>query len=176
MKISIKYGIISGIIISAWIIGGNYFEWYQTGFAKAWLFLVYIFQIILLYLGIKETKVKKYSGRMSYVSALLSGLVITLVLATIYSLANYLYFRFGNSNILNFALSENNRILTEMKKTEDIAKRSKMITDAFSPGNQASSAFTEKLIIGIVFTFIFAMILRKRDEPVIMEEKNTKNN
>ncbi|HXA02636.1 MAG TPA: DUF4199 domain-containing protein [Cytophagaceae bacterium] len=170
MKISIIYGIISGIIISAWIIGGNYFEWYQTGFAKVWLLLVYVFQIVLLYIGIKETKMKKYLGRISYVSALLSGLVITTVLAAIYSLANYLYFKFGNNDILNFALSENKRFLTEMKKTEDIVQSTNMIIEAFSPGSQASSAFTEKLIIGIVFTFIFAMILRKRDEQVIIEE------
>jgi len=169
MKISIKYGIISGIIISAWIIGGNYFEWYQTGFAKFWLFLVYLFQIVLLYLGIKETKMKKYLGRMSYASALLSGLIITLVLAIIYSLANYLYFKFGGNNMINFALSENKRYLIEMKKPEDLVLSTKMITEAFRPGSQAGSAFTEKLIIGIVFTFIFAMILRKRDEPVIME-------
>jgi Na+/H+-dicarboxylate symporter len=169
MKISLKYGIISGIIISAWIIGGNYFEWYQTTFARLWLLLVYVFQIVLLYLGMKETKVKKYLGRMSYASALLSGLIITLSLAVIYSLANYLYFKFGDNHIINFALSENKRFLTEMKRPEDIIQSSKMIAEAFSPGGQAGSAFTEKLIAGIVFTFIFAMILRKRDEPVIFE-------
>src|ERR1700751_5722676 len=111
MKICIKYGIISGIIISAWIITGNYFEWYQTAFAKVWLIIAYVFQIALLYIGIKETKVKIYSGQISYASALLSGLVITMVTAIIYSLANYLYFKFGNNDMMNFALSENKRFL-----------------------------------------------------------------
>jgi Protein of unknown function (DUF4199) len=166
MKISIKFGIISGIIISAWIIGGNYFEWYRTGFAQVWLILVYIFQIGLLFMGIKETKEKKYAGNMSYASALLSGLIITTALALIYSATTYLYFRFANDSMVNFALSENKRYLTELKKPELIAQSSKMIVEAFSPGSQAGSAFIEKLIVGIVFTFIFAMILRKRNEQV----------
>jgi uncharacterized membrane protein len=130
---------------------------------------VYLFQVVLLYLGIRETKIKKYLGRLSYPSALLSGLTITLILAIIYSLANYLYFKAGGSDMVNFALSENKRFLTEMKKTEEIAQSNKVIIDAFSAGSQAWSAFMEKLVVGIVFTFIFAMVLRKRDEPVVMK-------
>jgi hypothetical protein len=169
MKISVFYGLISGIIISAWIVCGLYFKWYETGFAKPWNWLSYIIQVIFLYYGIKETKIKKYLGRISYPSALLSGLAITITLAIIYSLANYLYYYFGNSDVMNFALMQNEKYLTEIQKTEMIAENTKIIIDAFSPGSQAKSAFTEKLILGIVFTFIFAMILRKKDEPVIME-------
>jgi hypothetical protein len=169
MKISIKYGALSGIIISAWIVCGLYFKWYETGFASPWNWLSYIIQIIFLYFGMKETKVKEYLGKMSYPSALLSGLTITLTLALIYSLANYLYYYFGNNDVMNFALMQNEKYLTQIHKTEMIAENSKVIVDAFRPGSQAKSAFTEKLVLGVVFTFIFAMIHRKKDEPLVMD-------
>ncbi|MFL5730349.1 MAG: DUF4199 domain-containing protein [Cytophagaceae bacterium] len=167
MKISITYGILSGIIISAWIICGLTFQWYETGFAKPWNWLSYIIQVGFLYFGMQEAKVKKYEGQMSYPSALLEGFIITLTLAVIYSLANYLYYYFaGNADIVNYALRESEKYLKEIKRPEEILPNSKVITEAFTPGNQAVSAFKDKLITGIIFITIFAMILRKRGETV----------
>jgi hypothetical protein len=166
MKISITNGIITGIILSAWLMAWYYFEWYQSNFSYPLIYINYPIQIFWLYWGIRETKVKNYSGEISYPSALLSGLTITLTVALIYSLANYLYFKFAGGDFVNFAIGQS---IVNIKNPQDIIKESMRIKEIINPASQATDGFLDKFIPGIVFTFIFAMVLRKKSEPVIMK-------
>jgi hypothetical protein len=164
MKIPITYGIVCGLIISIWIVAGYYFQWYTTGFANFWLLLAYLIQIIGLFLGLKVYKDKKFQGGISYVTALYAGLIITFFLTIIYSFSTFIYFNNSGNEILNFALTESEKALIQMKKPlSEINENVKLLKESFTPSNQAKSAFIEKFIIGLFFSLVFATILRKRD-------------
>jgi hypothetical protein len=166
MKISISYGIITGIILSVWLMTWYYFEWYQSSFSYPLIYINYPIQMVWLYWGIRETRIKKYSGEISYPSALLSGLIISLTVALIYSLANYLYFKFAGGDFVSFAISQS---IVNIKNPQEVIKESMRIKEMINPASQALDGFLDKLIPGIVFTFIFSMVLRKKSEPVIMK-------
>jgi hypothetical protein len=164
MKIPIIYGIVSGFMISLWILAGYYFRWYALGFASYWLLSSYLIQIVTLFLGIKAFKDKKYEGEISYINALWGGLIITFFLTTIYSVTTFIYFSNSGNEILDYAITESTKALTELKKPLSEINETKIkITDALTPSNQLKSAFIEKFIIGLFFSLVFATILRKRN-------------
>jgi hypothetical protein len=166
MKTSITYGIITGIILSAWLMVWYYFKWYQSSFSYPLIYINYPIQIVWLYWGMRETNIKEYAGEISYPSALLSGLTISLTVALIYSLANYLYFKFAGADFVSFAISQS---IANIKNPQEIIKESMRIKEIINPTSQALDGFLDKLIPGIVFTFIFSMIFRKKSEPLIMK-------
>jgi hypothetical protein len=168
MRIPIIYGIITSILISIWMLAGYYFKWYAIDFRNLWLLIPNLIQIASLFLGIKIFKDKKFNGEISYLNSLYSGLVMTFIIAIVYTIFTFIYFNNSGDEMLNFYLAENKRILTEMKSPlTEINKNSKIITDTLAPSNQAKSAFIEKFIIGLFFSLVFATILRKRNnEPV----------
>jgi hypothetical protein len=165
MKIPIIYGIVTGVLISGWILAGYYLQWYNTGFHQYWLALPYFIQVVCLFMGIKVCKDRTHHGQISYVNALWAGLVITSILTIIYSLMTFIYMESHGNEVLSFVLNKNKTIMTEMKKPlSEINETSKLIKETFTPSNQAKSAFIEKFIIGLFFSLVFATILRKRDQ------------
>lgn len=164
MRIPIIYGIVSGLIISLWILTGYYFKWYALGFSSFWLLSSYLIQIISLFLGIKAFKDKIYHREISYINALWGGLVITFILTVIYSLTTFLYFNNSGNDLLNYALTESSKALKEQNiPLAEINENKKRIEDALTPLNQLKSAFVEKSIVGVFFSLVFATILRKRN-------------
>jgi hypothetical protein len=164
MKIPVVYGIVSGLLISTWILAGYYLKWYTTNFDHYWLALPYFIQIVCLFMGIKVCKDRTYHGQISYGKALLAGLVITSILTIISSTTIYIYFEKYGNEVLNYSLNKNRMIMTEMKKPlAEINETAKLIKEAFDPLNVAKSDI-QKFIIGLFFSLVFASILRKRDQ------------
>jgi hypothetical protein len=120
-----------------------------------------------LYFGIRERKVKQYQGQISYKNASLTGFLITLYAAILFPVATYFFYPYGNENYVKDFLATTTIKLKEQKIPEkDIQSRLKE-ADAYlrQPTSIARAAFYNTLIFGVIFSLIFASILRRREQP-----------
>src|SRR4051812_18391721 len=100
MNSSFKWGLLTGLLVSVWLIGG--FSLFVALFGKTphstlralTGSLGFIILFMGIFYGMKTEKAKIRSSRFTYFNAFLSGLIVTIVVAVIVSLASFLYVKY----------------------------------------------------------------------------------
>jgi hypothetical protein len=165
-ELILKYGIAGGIIISApmFIIVPNIDS---IGFdrGETILFTTMIISFLAVYLGIGANR-KRLGGNIGFRDSFTSGLLISVVISTIY-IASYMLIFYklepGFIDKLNaFAISQ-------MKTAHYSQKEIDAYTAGTAKGKDdnlfviAAMAFIKPLTFGLFFTLSSSLILRKKD-------------
>src|SRR6185312_529731 len=107
MKIYLKYGLISGLILSGWITIGYLFHWYKTGFLLSWTIAGLAIQALLVFAAIREERARIYNGEIPYIRALGTGVFMSIIAGIIYAAGNFILFTLWDySDLQQFVLEQ----------------------------------------------------------------------
>ncbi|NNC33306.1 MAG: DUF4199 domain-containing protein [Croceitalea sp.] len=151
----IKWGVIFSIVAILWMVLEKVLGWHDTHIDKHPIYtnLFAIPAIIMVVLALREKRDKDFGGKMTWVQGFVSGLIITVVIAILTPLGQYITHEFITpdyfQNAINYAV-ENNKM-----SVEDASKwfnfESYMIQSIFG-------AF----IMGIMTSAIVALFVKKK--------------
>ncbi len=163
MKVIIKYS----LALTAALIGWDFlFYNYLWKIGSALLSILPSFLItgLFIYTAIRELKIKKYGGEITYMDASLSGFFITACTAIMYYSATYMVFPYGNIIfkdeyiVLAKEKMEQDPVMTEESKLETL----KNIETGLTPSYMAQSNLKNVIIYGIIISLLSASIQRKK--------------
>lgn len=170
-KIILTNGLISGIIVSAFMVYGTLSCYNNPDFEPnmvlgyAGMLLAFIF----VFIGIKQFRDKINNGAISFGKAFLVGLYISLIASTIYVavwLVEYYVFipdfmEKYTASLLKTA-QQNGAGLTELEQQKtEMAFYSNLYKN---PIGVILLSYAEILPIGLLFTLISALILKKKEK------------
>ena len=163
MKVIIKYS----LALTAALIGWNFlFYNYLWKIGSALLSLLPSILIIglFIYTAIREIKIKKYGGEITYKDASLNGLAIMLCTAIIYSVVFYFIFPFGNPAFKEEFLAQALGILQNNPSfpKEEISSNMEKYAYNLHPLIMAQSEFVSVLIFGTIASLLSASIQRRK--------------
>jgi len=168
-KISITYGIISGIIVSLWLVvsamvGKNDFM-IKYGMIVGFTSMIIAFAFI--FVAISKYRDNYLDGQISFAQALKIGMLLTLVASTIYVITWMIEFHFFIPDFMDKMTSaqiQNWKAegMPEAELQENILDIEKWKALYKSPVMVALLTYTEILPLGFVISLLAAFILRKK--------------
>jgi len=165
MKITIKYGITTAIIIIILMLIEYMMEWDKSLLMRNVGFLSLVILAVGVYYGIKSKRDNEHFGYIDYSDALWSGLVISLWVGTITGIFSYFYSKYINPDLANAIIKERQELMFKMNiNPEKIAKRILWLKKEYSPKGQMISSFGASVILGFAFSLIFSVFLHRKIE------------
>lgn len=166
MKIAFKYGVVIGLALAGWDIWTNEYL-YNTLVGRA----PFIFQLAILllglFIGIWEFKKIKYNNKITFGAASMSGIQITVVAALMFSITTFVYYQNATYRFDEYSIRETLKVAKEKNASpaewKQINEMVKLTRDAENPGNKAKGALLVTSILGLLFSLIFAAILRNTE-------------
>jgi|SRR5215510_6304309 len=181
-KIVLTFGLISGAIISALMFATVPFM-HQIGMNKGMIigYTTMVLAFLLVFFGIRSYRENVGEGRISFGRALGVGLLIMLITCACYVLTwEIIYFNFMPDFAEKYAafVIEDARAHgatpAELdKQMEDLRKFREMYNNIFF---NVGMTFLEPLPVGLVMTFISALILRRRGKDLHDGQDEVKGN
>lgn len=171
MKIAFKYGVVIGLGLAGWDILTNEYL-YNTLLGRA----PFIFQLVILltglFVGIWDYKKSVFGNKITFGNASVSGIKIAVVAALVFSMASFLYYQKAAYRFDEYSIRETLRVAKEKNATpKDMKQINEMVAmtkAAENPANKAKGAMLVTSILGLLFSLIFAAILRNA-EPKPLE-------
>lgn len=166
MKVAFKYGIAIGIALAGWDIWTNEYL-YSTLMGR----IPFIFQLSILllglFLGIWEDKKNQYANKITFGYATISGIKIAAIAALVFSMSSFIYYQKASYRFDEYSIRETLKVAKEKNASPDEMKKiNEMITltrAAENPSNKAKGALLVTAILGLLFSLIFAAILRNTE-------------
>ncbi|MFK7953217.1 MAG: DUF4199 domain-containing protein [Ekhidna sp.] len=167
MKVALKYGLISGLlIVSTWFIG-YYLAEGNPDFGGGELvgYAIMLLALTAVFMGIKS--IRDEQGTLSFKEGFFNGLGITLVASIIYVIGWMIYVpnfapdfadKYGDSQIELVKELE----ISEEEKEKQIDEINSTIETYKKPHVMAAMTFAEIFPIGLIVTLISAMILKRK--------------
>ena len=174
-NIVIKYGLISGAIVSA-LMGINIFMCTRNPDLDHSMVLGYALMILslsLIFVGVKTFRDKHNGGAISFGKAFLIGLYISLIASTIYVAVWAVEYKYAYPDFME---QYSAHVIKNMKATgkpqakidEQVAEM-KMYSDMYkNPIYFSLFTYAEILPVGLVVSLISALILRKRSTGTVV--------
>lgn len=164
MKTSLKYGIIGAGALA--LLDYLFYNYLYKSLGAQVSFVQMGIIGLTVFFCIRELKVKKYGGEISYKDASIGGFVMVIITSLLYAAIVFFGFPYGNENFANESLVMLKEYLFEQGKNPlEIQAEIKKYQIGFQPKFMAMSALFGTLIIGIIFSLIFASWHRKRMKP-----------
>lgn len=167
LKIALKYGSISGLLIaSTWFIGyylsdGNP----DFGGGEVIGYTIMLLALTAIFMGIKS--IRDEQGTLSFKEGFFNGLGITLVASIIYVIGWMIYVpnfapdfadKYGDSQIELVKDLE----ISEEEKEKQIDEINSSIATYKQPHVMAAMTFAEIFPVGLIVTLISALILKRK--------------
>jgi hypothetical protein len=165
----IVFGLISGFIVSAWMVGGV--AWcYSSGNFEGNMLLGYASMILafsLVFVGVKNYRDKYNSGIISFGKAFRVGLYITLVASTMYVLVWLVdYYVFIPDFMDKYSAHVISRALNSGARADEIAAKTKEINSMkemySTPLMVVLLTYMEIFPVGLIISVITALILKRK--------------
>jgi hypothetical protein len=168
MSISIKnalnYGSIAGIVgfflfLAIYIMGANPLA--------GWSWILFWIPIVFVSLAIKKERDHNLNGFISYGQGFLSGLIVSLIYASLYAILVYFFLMFVDSTLIDQVKQQ---AMEGFDKAAEIFGEEiydKMV-EQLEQTNAGTLAFGElfwKSVWGIIVTLVLAAILKKSPSP-----------
>ena len=117
--IELKWAVIFTIAILLWILFEKTLGWYEEGIAdQYWLALLFApFAMLIYLLALREKRRRVYNGKMTWLQGFVSGVILTIFIALISPLAQYITY--------NFITLEYFNTVTDHSVTVDLMHRTK---------------------------------------------------
>lgn len=165
-KIALKYGILIVVFIFLWGVLEYLAGLRADAFAfhpVATLFSLVI-PLIFLYMGMREAQ-KKYTGAFTYGQAFKTGLFISLLVAILYPLGQWLY-----QALFAPEFFESMQAFTEAKQLAEgvdpvVARRLGPDDGGFSLSSYLLRSFLGALVAGLIMSAMLALFVRDKTLP-----------
>lgn len=153
--IEFKWAIIFTIAILCWMLLEKTMGWHEEGIVdRSWFTLFFIPFAILLYLSpMREKRRRVYNRKMTWMQAFVSGLILTVFIALLSPLAQYVTHNYFTPEYFN-TVSENsvtNNLMTQTKAN-----------DIFKISNYIWQSFFGAMGLGIATSAIAAFFVKKK--------------
>lgn len=153
--IEIKWGIIFTIVALLWMFLEKQLGWHDELIAKQAIYTNFfgIIAIIVYVLAIRDKKKNFYQGDMTWTQGFISGMVVSVVVAILSPLAQYISLEVISPeyfpNVIDYAV-ENGKMTRENAEAY------------FNLKSYIIQSFFFSLVVGIVTSAIIALFLRSR--------------
>lgn len=153
--IEIKWAVIFTIAILCWMLLEKTMGWHEEKIAdNVWFTLFFVpFAVLLYLLALREKRRRVYDRKMTWMQAFVSGIILTVFIALLSPLAQYITHNYITSEYFNSVI--------EYSVTNDLMTRSKA-NEFFNINNYMWQSFFGALGFGTVLTIFVAFFVRKR--------------
>ncbi len=173
MKLEVKFGLITGIGICIWVL----LE-YALGFHNENLemgkysgYFSSIIPVTALFIAIKTRRDKINDHTLTLREGVGTGFIISLITAVITTIFFYIYNHYINPGWMDMALEyETKSLLASGMSKADIEKRMVEYNEMRSDLAQAAYMFFSTMLMGLIFSLIISLILRKRKPHLSIPE------
>ncbi len=153
--IELKWAVIFTITILSWMLLEKTLGWHEEKIADhQWLTLLFApFAIFMYLLEMREKRRRVYGGKMTWMQGFLSGVILSVFVALLSPLAQYITHEFITPKYFNNVIeySVTNDLMTRTKANEFFNINSYMWQSAFGA-----------LVFGIATAAIVAIFVRKK--------------
>lgn len=163
------FGTISGLISVLWFLIAMSFLSFDThmelgmvlGYAS--MFIANIFLVV----GVKNYRDKYNGGVITFGKAFKVGILIALIASTVYVITWLIYYYTSGSNFIEvYAECMNKELVASGASAAEIAKQAKEMKEFAvmyqNPFFNAAMTYMEILPMGILFTLITALVMRRK--------------
>lgn len=153
--IELKWGVIFTITILSWMLLEKTLGWHEEKIADhEWLTLLFApFAIFMYLLEMREKRRRVYGGKMTWLQGFVSGLILTVFVALLSPLAQYITHNFITPKYFNNVI--------EYSVTNDLMTRTKA-NDFFNINSYMWQSALGALGLGIPTAAIVAIFVRKK--------------
>lgn len=153
--IELKWAVIFTIALLCWMLFEKTMGWHEERIAdRQWLTLFFVpFAILIYLLGLREKRRRVYSEKMTWLQGFTSGVVITVFIALLSPLTQYITH--------NFITPEYFNNVTEYSITNELMTRTRM-NEFFHINNYIWQSLFGALGLGIATSSIVAIFVRKK--------------
>lgn len=153
--IELKWAVIFTIALLCWMLLEKTLGWHEEQIVyHQWLTLFFVpFAILIYLLGLREKRRRVYSGKMTWLQGFISGVIITVFIALLSPLTQYITY--------NFITPEYFNNVTEYSITNELMTRTRA-NEFFHINNYIWQSLFGTLGLGIVTAAIVAFFIRKK--------------
>ncbi len=160
-KSAMNYGAIIGLVLIALSLVSFLIGNYES---KLIQYLSYAVMIGGLYWAIKSYRDKECGGFIAYSKALGFGVLTALFFGIITAFFTYIYIKFVDDTLIQFALEQSRLQLEERGMSEDDIDAAMQMSKSFtSAGFIASMALIGNIVIGFLISLIVGLVVKKED-------------
>lgn len=173
MKQSIKYGLVSGLLIGIWNLScfsivTTLNTYWKLGIPSERIRAVSgLLGIVLLVIGITiGTKaVRRENGNtLTYGQAVLTGIGISVVTAFITSCFAYVYCTFINPGYTDFMVEDTRKVLQQAQvPAEELQKRLALARTEFSTKSQVLQSLIGQSVVGSISSLIIGIFIKTKN-------------
>ncbi len=155
--IELKWAIIFSITLLCWILFEKTMEWYSEDFESFWwLTILFLpFAILMFLLALREKRRRVFGGEMTWLQGFTSGLIISVFVALLSPLTEYIAY--------NFFTPDNFNTIAESSVTNDLMSRTKM-NDLLKINNYRWQSAFGLFGFGVLISMIAAIFVRRKYE------------
>jgi len=166
MKIHIRFGLITGLSVSAWLLISFFLIKALGAAPEKSRALAGLFSILILicgiWLGLKETK-KRNDGKLPYKTAVLTGIKISLITALIVALYSLLYCTLINPGFGDYmAQLKEKELLNAGISQQETELQITAVKKEFSTAMQVVQSLTGQSIMGTLASLIIGLFLKTK--------------
>ena len=165
MKLEIKYGLISGAGVCAWVLVEFFLGFHneQLAIGKISSTLATVIPVVVLYRALKEKRDQRPDGELDTTAGLKSGLAISVIAAAMTTVFLWVYQHFINPGWMEKALEfEKAQMASAGATAEAIERRVAVFNILHSDGIQIITGLTGTLVMGLAISLIITSILKKK--------------
>jgi len=164
MTQAVKYGIYTGLITFLWFIIAYFSGIHNSPSTKYVELMSFLFLISGILFSMQQTKLKEKGGFITYKEVVRAGVITTFLAALILATGLYFYYRFINTELINYTLSEAKQYWKNQQQTSAfISANLERLKALSTPDKQAYSSFMSALILGMFFSLISAFFIKNTD-------------
>ena len=171
MKSTLKFGLLTGLISSAFLFGlfplisllNVKHNWgLQEANIRGVLGLLSIpIQAIGIFLSMQD--VKRLTGALTYGQALKTGLIVAIIVAIMLAVFTFIYCLCTNPGYTDAMVKDAQKTMIANGETpEQIKKNSFAVAQEFSAPVQVMQAFVGQLVTGILITLVIGLFLKSK--------------
>ena len=164
----IRNGLLTGVALTTWLFGGfSFLKSLSLDTPLSTLrTLTGVLGLVILFIGIfygvKKSR-DNSSHKFTYLQAVKSGVIISIIVAIMVSTFSFLYVTTINPDFANDMVKEAEQSLKQSGAApEEISRRLVSIREEFSVSSQIIIPLIAQSTMGTVFSFVLAIFLRSK--------------
>ncbi len=165
MKLELRYSLLTGLGICAYIIVEYLLGWHTTKVevGETSGYFAIIIPLITYYLALKEKRDKENNGSLSFSSGFLTETLISFGVAFIIMIFMYFYMSRINPDWMEFGMEyQKMKMIANGTSPEEVEKQISMAKEYFKPSYQLPIVFISTLVEGLAISLVYALILKRK--------------
>ena len=155
LRFEFKWAIIFNIALLCWMLLEKTMGWHEEAIADNWWFTLLFapFGILLYLLALREKRRRVYDGKITYRQAFVSGVILSVFIALLSPLTQYITHNFITEEYFNNVI--------EYSVTNDFMTRSRA-NEFLHIDNYMWQSFLGALVLGLMVSTVTAFFVRKK--------------